>query len=120
MSYLVVYTNQETGTEERQIFNDAGGAAEHIQSKLRSGVVHEDQINLYSLHTVEYRIERVPVVSIAEDVEPQENNSPTYESSPMVPEITTEEELEEEEQALRADHEEERENDSVEVFTFDS
>lgn len=114
MKYLVVYPNYDRQTEEKEIFADAGSAAEYIQGILRAGTVKDEQVGLYEIKPVAYEIERIPVVKIGAETEELAVNAAN-----IVPEITTEEEVAEE-QAKEAETLGENAESDVEVFTFES
>lgn len=97
MNYLVSYINSE-GNEQKEMFEDAQMVSGFIEQLLHMSQSRPEDIKIFKMEQVGFRVETIPVVKIDEGpgaeatqdygeqaYEPAPEGEPTYDAPPMEP-----------------------------------
>jgi hypothetical protein len=101
VAYLISYKTSFNNEEVREIVDDTNSAAKFIENLLKDNKAAENDITLYAITPVPFKVERVPVVKLNEvDEQQPTSNSSTEENS--------------------SEEESNSEQDQSEVYTFEA
>lgn len=95
MNYLVSYVNDK-GNEQKEIFESEQMVSGFVEQLLHMNQSRPEDIKIYKMEQVGFRVETIPVVKIdtgsevepeyeGQTYEPSEEGAPTYEASPVEP-----------------------------------